>query len=550
MSRGRVRLAEFLFDELHAEGVRQVFGIPGDYALNLCNALQRHGRPHFVTLCHEPGVGFAADGCARITNNLGVCLVTYGAGGLNMVNSVACAYAEQSPLVVISGAPGVSERGSGIIVHHEVKNLDSQMKVFQEVTAYAAVLDDPTTSGRHIRRALRIARELARPVYLEVPRDLVNSYIDLPEPTTREELLIDDGAIDEAAAEISARLKASRNPVLIVGIEVHRFRLQQQVVALAERLGVPVCSSFLGTAIFPENHPQYLGTYLGTVSPPATRALVEQSDCLLLLGERISDTGLGISADFIKPATTLVCALRGVFIGHHRYEGTPLDRLLPKLLELASPGQHVVPSAAQGRSISAEVLEPFNEDEPLRVRHVIACLNRFLATHADIPVVADTGDALFATVDIRSRWCVAPAYYATMGFAIPAAIGVEIASGHRPLILVGDGAFQMTGMEISNCPRLGLKPIVIVFKNERWQMLQAFVPEARYNQIVSWPFAKLADLWGGFGFTARTPGEFHTALDAAWKGDRFALIEAILDPDDMSPILRGFVEGFKKRVRA
>ena len=107
-----MKLHQFLFDELYARNVRHVFGIPGDFVLNLYNALQEDGRFRLITLSHEPAVGFAADGAARVTNGLGVCLITYGAGGLNMVNSVACAYAEESPLIVISGGPGKLERES------------------------------------------------------------------------------------------------------------------------------------------------------------------------------------------------------------------------------------------------------------------------------------------------------------------------------------------------------------------------------------------------------------------------------------------------------
>ena len=99
----------------------------------------------------------------------------------------------------------------------------------------------------------------------------------------------------------------------------------------------------------------------------------------------------------------------------------------------------------------------------------------------------------------------APAYYATMGFAVPAALGVQIASGRRPLVLVGDGAFQMTGPEISHAPEYGCNPVIVLFNNTRWEMLQAFFPDAGYNTTVSWPFAKLAELWGGRGFVARTP---------------------------------------------
>jgi indolepyruvate decarboxylase len=135
-----------------------------------------------------------------------------------------------------------------------------------------------------------------------------------------------------------------------------------------------------------------------------------------------------------------------------------------------------------------------------------------------------------------------------MGFAVPAAMGLQASSGLRPLVLVGDGAFQMTGAEISQCARYGLNPIVVLFNNSRWEMLQAFFPHARYNETVSWPFAQLAELWGGWGIEVRTPQQLRNALEAAAAETRFALLEVQLERGDISPILRGFVEGFKRRV--
>ena len=152
-------------------------------------------------------------------------------------------------------------------------------------------------------------------------------------------------------------------------------------------------------------------------------------------------------------------------------------------------------------------------------------------------------------MDIRANEIVAPAYYATMGFAVPAALGVQIATGRRPLVLVGDGAFQMTGPEISHAPEYGCNPVIVLFNNTRWEMLQAFFPDAGYNATVPWPFAKLAELWGGRGFVrADAAANSARRSRAAWAGDTFALIEVTLEPGDMSPILSGFVRAFKARV--
>jgi indolepyruvate decarboxylase len=545
-----VTLSELLFGALWTAGVRQIVGIPGDFVLNLYEALERDGRFRLVRLSHEPAVGFAADGAARITGGLGVCCVTYGAGGLNMINAVACAYAEQSPLIVLSGGPGRLEKRGGVHVHHEVKSFDSQLKVYREVTEYAAILDDPETVAAEIHRALDVAIKTKRPVYLEIPRDMVSTEVAAGGARQPVELPVDEGGIEEAAGAIVARLTAASHPVLIVGVEVHRFQLRAEVIRLAERLNIPVASSFLGRGVFPTLHPQFIGTYLGVVSPPAVRQLVEASDCVLLLGELVSDTSLGVSAECLNTTNLLIAVAREVYIRHHRFQNTPIDRLVPRLLEHEPlPRIEWQPPAASSQ-LSPEVLEPFLAEDAIRVRHVIAILNEFLARHPDMPVVTDTGDCLFAAVDIRANEIVAPAFYATMGFGVPAALGVQIASGRRPLVIVGDGAFQMTGPEVSHAPIYDCDPIVILFNKSRWEMLQAFFPDAGYNSTVAWPFAQLAELWGGRGFMVHTPGELRAALDEASTERQFAVIEIALEPGDISPILRGFVQAFKQRVYA
>lgn len=538
-------LADTLFDQLWARGVRHIFGLPGDYALNLFDALQSDGRFGLVRLSHEPSIGFAADGYARGTGGLGVAMVTYGAGGLNMVNPVACAYAEESPLVVISGSPGQAERRAGVHVHHEVKSFDSQLNVYREVTEYAAVLDDPRTAADHIRQALDTAESAKRPVYLEVPRDMVSAGIAAPAADRAPDAPVDEEAVAEAVAEIATRLRAATSPVLIVGVEVHRFHQREAVVHLAEALGVPVVSSFLGRGAFPTRHPQFAGTYLGVVSPEPLQRVVEDADLVMLLGERISDTTLGLPAHRLDERTLILCAGHDVFIGHHRFQRAPLERVVTRLLAAPLPRRVHVPLAAAVSPGSAGG----PASDPIRVADVIHGLNGFFDTHPAVPLVADTGDSLFAAVEIRSNECMAPAYYATMGFSVPAALGLEIGTGRRPVVLVGDGAFQMTGPEISHAAEYGCAPIVIVLNNARWEMLQAFVPGAGYNATTPWPFADLATAWGVRSFVVRTPAEFDQALAQAWGTATPALLEVRLARGDISPGLSRFVAAFRARLK-
>ena len=530
-------LARFLLDQLAEAGVDTIFGIPGDFILRLCQVIDEDPRFRFRTMSHEPGVGFAASGAARGTQGLGVACVTYGAGALNMVNPVAAAYAEKTPVLVLTGGPGEDERSRGILVHHQVKSFESQVKVFREVTHYQAVLNDPETAAEQVRYAIDVCRLFSLPVYLEVPRDMVDREIHLS-PVRQLEVPVSPGAVEEAAGEILRKLAAARRPVLVVGVEVHRQRLAPQVVRLAERLGLTVVSTFMGRGTFPADHPQYAGVYLGPASPPGVRELVEESDFLLMLGALVTDTNMGVRITAIDPRHIALAVSRQVEIGYHVYPEVPLDDLVAQLL--AHPE-----SRSRDDFVRSAGPRPFMraDDEPspgpVRVAAMIAEINRLFAERGEMPVVTDTGDCLFCSHEIDTRMVLASAYYATMGFGVPAALGFEATTGTRPLVLVGDGGFQMTGWELLHAGRWGAKPIVVLMNNGSWEMLQSFLP-AGYNSLPDGRYAEIARLWSFAAWRVDTAAALRHALGQAWEGDRPALIEVLLAPADISSTLYTF----------
>src|SRR5690349_5889162 len=166
-------IGEYLIQRLYAHGVRHVFGIPGDYVLGFYDLLSK-SKLRLVNTCDEQGAGFAADAYARL-RGMGALCITYCVGGLKVANAVAQAYAERSPLVVVSGAPGMNERVKNPLLHHKVRDFDTQLKVFQEFTVAAALLGDPATAFQEIDRVLAAVQRYRRPVYLELPRDMVQA---------------------------------------------------------------------------------------------------------------------------------------------------------------------------------------------------------------------------------------------------------------------------------------------------------------------------------------------------------------------------------------
>jgi indolepyruvate decarboxylase len=529
-------VAHRLLRALQAHGAREIFGIPGDFALPFFDAIESAGVLPLYTLSHEPAVGFAADAAARIHGGLSVAAVTYGAGALNLVNPIAAAYAEKSPVVVVSGGPGSRERASGLAVHHQARTLDSQLLMFREITCAQARLDDPSRAPAEIARVLAAAKRWSRPVYVEIPRDACDRPCG---PVAAEaEPAVDPEAVEACALEVLDRLAAARMPVMMVGVEVRRFGLEQRVARLARALGIPVVTSFMGRGLLAGTDAPLAGTYLGAAGEPAVSSRVEESDALLLLGVIVSDTNFAVSARRVDLRRAIHAFDRGVTLSHHTYPDIPLEALVEALLRLARPlgAAGIEPSQPEPRALAAD-------SQPIAPLDVAAGLNDLMAAHGAHPVAADVGDALFVAMDLARTEYVAPGYYAVMGFGVPAALGVQAATGRRPIAIVGDGAFQMTGWELGHCRRYGWDPIVVVLNNRGWGMLSAFRPDARYTDLGDWDFARLADALGGRGTRVSTRVELRKALEAAARDrGRFRLIDVRIAPDALSPRLKRFAQ--------
>lgn len=534
-------LATALLQGLKHHGAKEIFGIPGDFVLPFYKVIEESGvLPHFQ-LSHEPAVGFAADAAARYHGGIGVAVVTYGAGAFNVVNAVAGAYAERSPVVVIAGAPGAAERASGFLLHHQAKSVDSQFAVFREITCDQAVLSDPAAAPGEIARVLRNARERSLPVYLEFPRDMVAAPCEavpmLPRRTA------DRAALGECAAEILGRLGAARSPAIIVDVEIRRYGVEKRVAALARRLGVPVVTTFMGRGLMEDAPDVVAGTYLGAAGDPGLTKLVEQADALLLLGGILSDTNFALSHRRLDPRRTMLAIDRQVRVGHHLYPDLPLEDLIEALIARAPK------SSLRKASAGKPVTYPRGlkaDDRPVMPSDIACAINDLFDRHGPMPMTSDIGDCLFTAMEIENTALAAPGYYAGMGFGVPAGIGVAAAMRKRPLILVGDGAFQMTGWELGNCRRYGLAPIVVLFNNASWEMLRVFQPESKFNDLDDWHFADMARSMGGHGVRVTTRRQLVEALEAAvQRRNQFSLVEVMLPRGVTSKTLARFVAGFK-----
>jgi len=546
----RMALGEFLVAYLRRMKVTHLFGLPGDLVLGLFQSLARERELEIVTFSHEPTVGFAADGYARATRRLGVICVTYGAGGHNIVNPIAGAYAERVPLLVISGGPGAEEARRSSI-HHQVKTLDSQWRVFQEVTCDARRLVHLERAATDIHELVcNIMREL-RPGYLEIRRDQVDVEIpvpqeirdwtgDLPRPSS------DPRRLAEALRDTVERLRRAERPVLIAGVDLHRVGAHGDFLRLAEKLECAVATTMLAKGVFPMDHKLHLGIQIGPFGAKAIQERVSSADLVIELGTQHTDINLGRAAEIAPPERSIWAEPERVSISFHQYQGVMLHEFVRGLADSVLPDFREKVEYADNL-----VRTPFeaSRDAKLTTNDFLVEVNEFLARHPGLWVVAESGDMLFGGMELRLHggMYMAQGYYASMGFGVPAALGAQLGTGVRPLILCGDGAFQMTGMEISHAPEHRLNPICIVVNNAGWGIFRPIVERQELLDVPNWKYAEIGRSLGGGGWRAETRGQLRAALESAFASDRFSIVEAVTPPDDLSPISRRYITSGAKR---
>ncbi len=531
----RMPLGEFLFEHLYRSGVRHSFGVPGDFALPTFAWLDK-SKIESITMCHEPGAGFAADAYSRI-NGIGLVCVTYCVGGLNVLNAIAGAYAEKSPVVVVSGAPGRKDREKDPLLHHKVKTFDTQRRVYDEVTVAGTVLLDEQRAAGEIVRCVEACLHYKRPVYIEMPHDMVDRVIDIPVIAPATQPQSDAKSLAAALDETLEMIAKARKPVLLAGVELHRFGVTDLALKLAERMNIPIASDLLSKSAIAENHPLYLGVYGGAMSSDsAVRQYVEDSDCVLMLGTFITDMSMGIYTAKLDRNRTVLATTERISVRYHRYEDVQFVDFLRELAgakmkrkNFTHPHPHRDPVPLK----KSELTDPLNMEQIIRI----------VSLHLDenCCVVSDVGDGLFGAVGIRTSRrseFIAPAYYLSMGFAVPASIGVSMANPKlRPFVLVGDGAFQMTGNELSTAVRLGLRPIVLVLNNEGYGTMRK-IRDGRFNVISQWDYGRICNLiGGGSALVARTKGELDGAIRSAMGSNEVCVVDVRVPRDDMSPQL-------------
>jgi TPP-dependent 2-oxoacid decarboxylase len=539
-------VGEYLARRLEQVGVRHYFTVPGDFNLVLLDQLLKNPRLQLVGCCNELNAGYAAEGYAR-SNGIGAMVVTYGVGGLSAINAVACAYAEDLPVIAISGGINNDSEADGHIIHHALGEVryDYARQIYEHVTAGAFAVRRLEDAPAVIDRAIAAALHHRKPVYLEIACNLAALPVSAPMPRKFQTGCRSDPAALAAAVEHAADFLASATrPVLVAGPRIRPPQAQAAFRRLADASGYAVAAQPAAKGMFPEDHPAYTGLYWGPVSWPGVASLVESADAYLFAGGLLSDYSTTGYSALIDPEKLLLANPDDVRLPGARYTGVALADFLAALAEKVRPNRSSR-DEYDGTRDNFTAGAPGSPGARLTTRSVFAKVQSVLG--AQTALLVETGDSWFNGLKTRlPGGCRFEIQFqaGSIGWCCPATLGYELgcSTPTRVISMIGDGSFQLTAQEVSTMVRYGTRPIIVLVNN-RGYTIEAEIHDGSYNRIKNWDYAELmkvfnADDGNGLGLHAATVGEFDGALQRALAHDGPCLIEIPIDPHDCSKELR------------
>ncbi|MFQ5982293.1 MAG: thiamine pyrophosphate-dependent enzyme, partial [Woeseiaceae bacterium] len=480
--------------------------------------------------------------------------VTYGPGSFSLVNAAAGAYAERVPMVVITGGPPSEAYRSRPYIHHLLPDrYEASLKIFEQVTVAARILDDASRAVEDIDELLQSCLSERRPVYLEIAQDVQRQPCGPVAERLPEAVRNGDPSATAAALEsLLGRMKAASSCVLLVGHEISSPDLRASLQSLIDKTGVPVASVFTGKPDFLENHSRCIGVYHGLGSTEPVREFVEGAEAVVWFGAVASDFNMGGSSANLSDDRTM-----HVFDGQVRTpDGTFADVLLADVIDrliVGLPKGHWADLEIPVQQFAYTTRQPVEPatDGPMTNKRFYDRIAHFVAP-GDV-FVADSGPSIgMAHVQLppdTRYFC--SSYWASIGAGFGFTVGACFAAkpSQRVIALEGDGAFQMTAQELSTMVRYGKSPIVFVLNN-RGYTAERLIHDGPFNDVQDWSYHRLPEAFGGVvGEDVHTEQDLETALEraAAHEGPGPLLIEVHLDTFDVSEAFVRMSEGLRSR---
>ncbi|KAH7029785.1 pyruvate decarboxylase [Microdochium trichocladiopsis] len=585
-----IKLAEYLFTRLRQLGVDSIFGVPGDYNLRLLDYVEPSGL-HWVGNCNELNAAYAADGYARV-KGLGAVITTFGVGELSAINGIAGAYAERAALIHIVGTPPRDSQQSRRLVHHTFA--DGEYRRFAaahaNVTVAQASIEDLTMAPSQIDRVIEQALYHSRPVYLQVPDDMIDMKVSTANltaiPTLRVPELAEGDHEEKILSEIVDRIHAAKQPVLLVDGEIRGLNVVSQINQLVEATKWPTWTAGFARGMVNENLDNVYSLYAAKYGTEAEKAYFESADLVLHFGPHLTNTNTFLFTTIPKPEATIAFPRNGVEYGGKLYRDVSTRRFLDKLLSKLDFSQTVKvqspPPKSKSKPASASSTAAALPDSGAIVQQNFFPLISTMFQTGDM-ILTETGTAAYGgrllslPADCRFFTCVT---WLSIGYMLPATLGAAVAyrevlsssssssssssgagsarrrhSG-RATLFIGDGSFQMTAQEVSTIIREKLPVTIILLNNNGYTIERAIHGRTQgYNDIAKWKHEYVLGLFGQSeeqrqrNYTrVRNWGELRTAMDKVRVGEdkeddgEVKLVEVFMDQEDCIGALRDLMD--------
>jgi pyruvate decarboxylase len=538
-------VGSYLAARLSQIGLKHHFAVAGDFNLVLLDELLKNKELEQVYCCNELNCGYAAEGYARACG-AAAAVVTFSVGGLSAINAIGSAYAENLPVILVSGAPNTNDRATEHLIHHTLATHDFsyQLEIAKRLTVAAVSVTSPIDAPHQIDHAIRTALREKKPAYIEIACNIASATCAAPGPISN---VVTDEPSDqkslEAAIETAVEfLRSKRKPVLLIGSKLRAAGAEKQAIELAEALGCAVTVMAAAKSFFPEDHSQFTGIYWGEVSSQHAREIVDWSDAVICIGTIFNDySTVGWTA---MPSGNILTAEDGrVHLEGYDFAQIRLRDFLSGLARKAERREATMTEFKRLGSEPPSVASAASETKLTRTE-IVRQIQGLVTS--DCTVIAETGDSWFngirlklptgARFEIEMQW-------GSIGWSVPATFGYAVGAQNRRIIaMIGDGSFQLTAQEVAQMIRRKL-PIVIFLFNNHGYTIEVEIHDGPYNNIKNWDYAGLIQAFNaedghGRGVRVTNGGELASAVEMAVANhDGPTLIECIIDRDDCSPEL-------------
>jgi indolepyruvate decarboxylase len=545
----RMKIGDFLLRRLEEAGVRHLFGVPGDYNLELLQQLQDGGALKWIGTTGELNASYAADGYARM-NGLGALLVTNGVGALSAINGVGGSYSEHVPVICIAGSIPLRSIDRGLGMHHTMADgsFDHFLDAYSHVTAGHVRLT-PRNAAAEIDRLILTAWREKLPVYMELPSDI--GYLDIDVPAERLVLAnapSDPERLRSCSAAIAGQLSAATSPAILVDADAGRFGVAPELMALADKIQAPVAVINTAKGVIDETFAQYLGIYNGEASAPHVREAIENSDCLLAIGYRPIEVTTG---DFSAtlPANTIHARGHAADVGDDNYQAVTLKEVLKGVIdgvrEVRSRGARPIAAAVADRHAEGSRPDP---SAKLTQAAYWRAMQGYLREGDVLFVDNGTSYALFGLKFPPKCTFIGSVNWGSIGYSVGALLGsLTAAPERRHILFVGDGSFQVTAQELSTILRNDHKPVILLINNGGYTIERGYLGKTEpYNDIANWSYADLPKVFQrdttARSFVVKTLGDLHGALGA--PNNAMIFVESIMDSHDaLAPVINSSNKG-------